>query len=110
MSLDHFSLVHFSAFFQRADDLFDIVAFREYCVVFLEKIVDPRLCLERKGTRLSRGDVAIVVEDSYLILRWLLLVLQDELLDVFTSFEEFFLIFNLEDTLSPLLPRFSLDD
>ena len=37
-------------------------------------------------------------------------MLKDELLDVFTSFEELLFIFNLEDSFGPLLPRLSLDD
>jgi len=39
--LDRPSLIHFSAFFQRGDDLFDIVVYRENFFVFLEKVVDP---------------------------------------------------------------------
>ena len=108
--LDRPSLIHFSAFFQRGDDLFDIVVYRENCFVFLEKVVDPGFSEERKSLRLSWFDVAVVVKNSDLILRGLLFMLKDELLDVFTSFEELLFIFYLEDSFGPLLPRLSLDD
>jgi hypothetical protein len=108
-SLDLSSLLNFPTFFQRCNNIFDIIAFRENSLIFFEKIADPRLCQERESLRLSRLNIAIIVENSYLILSGFLFMLQDKLFDIFTSFEELFFIFNFEDSFSPLFPRLTLD-
>lgn len=101
--LDLCSFGQSSALFEVGDDFWDGQALK-CSLVLLEKIFNPNFGQVRKSFTLSRLYVSIVVENSKLAKAWDLLVLEDELLHILASLEEFINRINLECALGTAVP------
>ena len=71
---------------QSGDDLLDSQVLKG-SLVFVEKVVDPCVGQVRESFAFSRFNVPVVVEDCNFIAIWNLLVLNNELFQIFASLE-----------------------
>lgn len=81
----------------------------ENSLVSRKQILYPLLGEEGQSAAFSCGNVSVEVEHSYLILGGLLLVLEDELLNVLATFEQFLPVLHLEHCLRPVIPPLAFD-
>lgn len=103
------SLLNGSAFLQPRDHLLDAEAFVENSLVSCKQILDPLLGEEGKSAAFASDNVPVEVERSYLMLGWLLLVLENELLNVLAAFEQLLPVLHLEHCFRPVIPPLAFD-